>query len=198
MKYTTSHTLILRWAPKAGGVFSINDLRNLFNQQNDVLLHRHIRRFEEEGILSRFKQGFYTTPDFDPEVLACRMYPDAYISLGTILAKRLIIGSIPGKTTYAVKTGRTRLFTASGRTISYYEAAPELLFGFTTENGVRRATPEKAFLDTLYFHQKGRAFSFDIYSDIDTTRLDAERIRSWLPRYNNPRFISFVTGVLHA
>lgn len=192
-----NYTLLQKWASEVRGVFTINDLRNLFNQPNDVLLYRQIRTFEKEGILSRFKKGFYITDSFDPEILTCRMYHDAYISLGTVLAKQLLIGSVPKKTTYAVKTGRTRIFSGSGITISYYEITPELMFGYTTENGIRQATAEKAFLDTLYFYQKGRKFSFDIYSDIDRSRLDVERIISWLPKYKNQKFISFVKGMLN-
>ena len=190
--------MLQNWATKMNGVFTINDLRNLFNQTNDVLLHRQIKQFEKEGILARFKQGFYITDNFDPEALACRMYPDAYISLGTILASKLLIGSLPAKTIYAVKTGRTRTFEASGLTISYFEILPELMFGCTVENGIRRATAEKAFLDILYFYQKGRVFSFNVFTDIDITRLDDNLINSWLPRYKNGRFVSFVKGVLHA
>lgn len=196
MKKLFNYTLIQEWAPKMNGVFTCNDLRILLNQQNDVILHRQIKNLEEGGVLRRFKKGFYTVKEFDPKVLACRMYPDAYISLGSILAEKLLIGSVPAKTTYAVKTGRARMFSGSGMTISYFGISPGLLFGYSVDNGVRRATAEKAFLDTLYFHQKGRRFSFDFYTDVDTTRLDIKLIKSWLPKYKNGRFISFVKDVL--
>ena len=54
------------------------------------------------------------------------------------------------------------------------------------------ATKEKAFLDTLYFYQKGTRFYFDIYSDIDISQLDRSIIFKYLKSYKNPKFIKFV------
>ena len=64
------------------------------------------------------------------------------------------------------------------------------------ENGVRYATVEKALLDTLYFHQKGHSFSFNIYEDIDISQIDQNHFFLLLKNYNNPRFITFVKGYI--
>jgi hypothetical protein len=61
---------------------------------------------------------------------------------------------------------------------------------------VNFATPEKAFLDTLCFYQKGWKPSFNIFTDITAARLDRGKIAAYLKRYNNPRFIAFVKGYL--
>ncbi len=58
------------------------------------------------------------------------------------------------------------------------------------------ADPEKAVLDTLYFHLRGRRYVFDIYSDLAIEKLDMDRVRTYLKRYRNPRFVSFATGLL--
>jgi hypothetical protein len=179
-----------------GGVFSINDLRNLFNQTNDVLLHREIKNLEGENILVRFRKGFYVTKQYNPELLACRIYPESYISCGTVLAKQLIIGSIPSKTIYAVKIGRNKEFEGLGFRIHYFGIKPELLFEITFEDGIRYASAEKAFVDTLYFYQKGEKFSFDPFSDINISLLNREKIERILDHYSNPRFKSFVKGMI--
>lgn len=198
MKALHYYQLIQKVAPVIGGVFSINDLRNLFNQTNDVLLHREIKNLENENILTRFRKGFYVTEKFNPELLASRIYPDSYISCGTVLAKQLIIGSIPLKTIYAVKIGRNKEFEGAGLRIHYFGIKPELLFEITVENGIRYASTEKAFVDTLYFYQKGEQFSFDPFSDINIALLNWEKIESILEHYRNPRFKSFVKGMIRS
>jgi hypothetical protein len=146
--------------------------------------------------LARFKRGFYVTEPFNLEVLAQRLYPDSYVSLGTVLARRLLIGSVPAKTVYAVKTGRNRAFISAFGNLIYCGIARRLVFGFEYENGVRYATAEKAFLDTLYFYQKGFRFSFNIFGDMDISRVDKEKVKTFLKQYKNPKFITFVKGVL--
>jgi hypothetical protein len=188
--------VIEKLAPEMGGVFSNIDLRTLFNQDSPVLFHRRIRLFEEHNILRRFKKGIYVTPEYNAEMLAGRIYPGSYISMGSALAKEMYIGSIPAKTVYSVKTGRNRIFSGPDVTLSYFGISPRLVFGVHSEKGIRYAVAEKAFLDTLYYFQKGRKFSFDIFSDIDISRLDKSLIISWLDRYKNPRFKTFAQGVL--
>ena len=55
---------------------------------------------------------------------------------------------------------------------------------------------EKAVLDVLYFHLRGRAYPFDLYSDIRFDELDRHRVREYLKRYENPKFIAFAETVL--
>ena len=196
MKMSVDIQLLQKFASVMSGVFSINDLRNLFNESNDVLLHRRINSLERSGFLSRFKQGFYVTEPYNPLALACRIYPQSYISLGTILAENLLIGSIPAKTVYAVKPGRTKEFKNRDLTLKYLGIQPELIFGIERRNGISRALPEKAFLDTLYFYQKGLHLSFNIYEDIDISKLNCSKILQWLEKYKNPKFRTFVKGIL--
>jgi hypothetical protein len=198
MKTVRLYQLIQKTAPQMGGVFSINDLRNLFNQTNDVLLHREIINLEKEQILRRFRQGFYITTPFNPELLACRVYPHAYVSCGTVLAQHLIIGSIPSRTVYAVKNGRNKLFEIPEMRILYFGMKPELMFDIRVEQGIRYASVEKAFIDTLYFHQKGARFSFDIFSDINLMMINREKVEHLLSHYKNSRFISFVKGMIRS
>ena len=76
--------------------------------------------------------------------------------------------------------------------------AAHLDFGFEVIDGVRWALPEKAVLDTLYFHLRGRRFTFDIYSDVAYHRLDRGRLEEFLSHYRNPKFGAFVHNVLEA
>jgi hypothetical protein len=187
---------IEKWSASIDGVFSLSDLKNVFNEKTPLLLHRRVQELVSAGALTRFKQGFYCTEKFNLETLSQRLYPDSCISLGTVLARRMLIGSIPAKTVYAVKTGRNRAFYSPLGNLVYCGIAPYLMFGFEYENGRRYATTEKAFLDTLYFYQKGLKFSFNIFEDINITNLNTARTRTLLKKYKNPKFITFVKGVI--
>jgi hypothetical protein len=59
------------------------------------------------------------------------------------------------------------------------------------------ADAEKAFLDTLFFYQSGYDFSFNVYSDIDVSRLNPKKIERYLRLYPNPKFKVFVRSVLN-
>jgi hypothetical protein len=74
--------------------------------------------------------------------------------------------------------------------------APHLFFGYDTTDGVRFADSEKAVLDVLYFHLRGQRYVFDPFSDIDMSRLDPARLRRYIARYRNPRFVSFASTLL--
>ena len=65
------------------------------------------------------------------------------------------------------------------------------IVGYEVVDGIRVALPEKAVLDTLYFYRRGIRFSFDIYSDIDYSRLNKSIIDEFLLKYKNPVFIGF-------
>lgn len=197
MKYLfEEYQLIEKNTQLMRGVFSLSDLRIIFGCDDPVMLNRRIRRFEEEKLLTRFCRGYYIGKDFNLEALAARIYPDCCISFGNVLAHEAIIGSVPAKTVYAIKTGHPRKFAGPGATIVYFSIAPHMLTGFRFENSIRYAVPEKALLDTLYFYQKGSRFSFDLFSDIDRSRFDRAVVADLLKKYRNPKFVSFVKGYM--
>ncbi len=195
--------LLQTLAPKQHGVFTIQDLGNLLLTSNAVQLNHRLKPFIKAKILQRFSRGFYVAQPFDLTWLSQRICPHSAISFGTVLAKEMIIGTIPQKTVYAVKIGKSRTYRSDlGQIVhlgfaSLREAA-DLWFGYDRyENGVHYADKEKAFLDTLYFYQSGYKFSFNIYSDIYYDRLDSKVLTRYLARYQNPKFRKFVEGVLH-
>lgn len=153
-------------------------------------------------ILTSFCRGFYVAQNFDREYLSQRICPESALSLGTVLARDLLIGSIPQKTVYAVKKGKTRIYKSElGQIVHLGFASPSSAkdnwFGYQVgKTGIRYADPEKAFLDTLYFYQLGNHFSFNIYSDIHVNRLNQKKLAGYLKKYRNPKFRKFVQGVI--
>lgn len=181
-----------------GGVFSLSDLRNLLQTDNRDELYRGLKDLEGAGILSRFCRGYYVARNFDVMVLSQRLAPESYISFGNALARKLLIGSVPRYRIRAAKPGPKRAYSNGEYRIEHLSIKPELVFGYEVVDTVKIALPEKAVLDTLYFYRRGVRFSFDIYSDIDYSRLNTDIIRDYLARYENPVFIDFARRLTNA
>jgi len=186
------------WASEFNGVFTVFDLRNLLAASSEVDLFRRIRRLESGGVLRRFCRGIYVTGTFSLEAVSCRINPESYISCGTILSRNMIIGSVPRYSVTAVKPGRNREYANDFGSVIQLGIDPRLIFGVEFKQGIRRADSEKAYLDTLYFYQKGRRFSFDVYSDVNTGLLDKKKVRRYLKAYRNPKFVRFVENCIDA
>jgi hypothetical protein len=180
------------------GVFSLSDLRNLLGIKSKDSFYRTVRGLCAAGVISRFSRGFYVTEEFSPAVLSQRICPESYISFGTVLADNLLIGSVPEYRIRAVKPKPTRIYTDGKHTIEHLGIKPDLIFGWTVDKGIRRADPEKAVLDTLYFYRLGTKFSFDIYSDVDYSSLNSDKIDEYLTKYRNPLFIDFARRLTNA
>jgi hypothetical protein len=178
------------------GVFSTADLRSALADRHPAAFGRRIRKLVEEGVLFRFTRGFYVTEEFELPVLSQRIAPESCISFETVLARELVIGPRPERRVVATKAGPSRRYESRGFVIEHLRVSPGLTFGCETVQGVRMANVEKAVLDVLYFHLRGRRYSFDIYSDLDPGRLDRARVKEYLARYANPKFRSFAASVL--
>jgi len=178
------------------GVFSTADLKNLFNETNGLRLNRRIRKLVDAGFITRYSRGFYITKAATLETVCVRMQEQSYISLATALARHLMIGTVPSRTVFAVRQGRPLRFNGPLGRIEYAGSLPETVFGFENVDGINYATPEKALIDTLFYYQKGHRYYFNMFTDIDVSRVDIATIRTYLKQYRNPRFVSFVEGYL--
>ena len=182
-----SYKAIAKWAPELDGVFTLPDLRVALNQNAEPTLYRAVAALVAESVLIKVKRGIYATPEASLATISSRIDPLAYISTGTVLADKAVIGSIPARRVQAVKVGRPRVFRCELGTIEHLSIAPRLFFGFAEEKGIRMATPEKAWLDACYYAYKGRTFSFDLDTDVDRTGLDEALLSKYLAAYD-PRF----------
>ncbi len=196
MKVLDDLRVLEAFAPGQRGVFSTRDLQIALRDPQRASFSRRVDALIGTGRLRRFQRGWYVAEEFDLATLSQRLAPESVVSFANVLARRLLIGPAPRRQVMATKVGRGRTHRALGVEIVHLSVSPELLFGFEVEDGVRWADAEKAVLDTLYFHLRGRRYSFDLFSDIDFDRLDEDRLRSYLERYRNPKFVKFARGVL--
>lgn len=174
------------------GVFTLSDLKAIFSCKYQNSFYRILKRLEKSGILKRFKRGIYVTNEFDLTALSQKIEPSSYISFESVLAKNLILGTVPKYEIKAVKVGKKREYKSDQANIIHYGVVRHLYFGFSTNEGINFADKEKALLDTLYFYSKGMKLYFDIYSDIDLTKVDISNFKKYLLKYKNPKFIKFV------
>ena len=196
MKFIEDQRRVQRLRDAQRGVFSTADLRSALADRHPAALGRRIRKLVEEEVLTRFTRGFYVAQEFSLPVLSQRIAPESCISFETILARETVIGPKPERRVVATKAGPSRRYEARGFVIEHMRVSPDLMFGCEGVDGVRTAHVEKAVLDVLYFHLRGRRYSFDIYSDMNLGRLDRARLKEYLGRYANPKFRAFAEKVL--
>lgn len=183
-------------AARLHGVLSKADLQTLLAERHPAAFTRRAKALVDLGTLRRFVRGFYVTDPFDLPTLSQRLAPGSCVSFHTVLARHLVIGPRPERQLLAVKQGASRTYRALGHEIVHLSIAPHLDFGHTVQDGVRYADAEKATLDVLYFHLRGRRYPFDIHSDLDLAKLNPRRLRDYLDRYKNPKFVAFAKRVL--
>lgn len=188
---------IWQLGPQMGGVFSASDLASLIGGGSDLKNARAMQRLVREKIVVRVRKGIYVAPGFDPWVLASRLAPRSYITMESVLAKEGLTGTVPSGLVSAAQAARPRAFEAGGVRIVIHSLSKELLFGIERlPSGVRAADSEKAFLDLLYFYQKGARFPIDPLRDVRTEALDRKRLQGYLKHYRNPKFVAFAKGVI--
>lgn len=173
----------------------MSDLKVLLGDRTEAALYKRLAGMQEQGLLIKVKRGLYATPNASLQAISQRIDPSAYISTGTILAREGWIGSVPARTLQAVKVGPPRRYTCALGTIEHLSIAPRFHSGYRMKNDGRVATPEKAFVDTCYYAQRGHVFPFDVASDVSLHDADLSLLRSYLTPYD-PRFVRFVESLL--
>lgn len=189
-----------KFTPDMGGVFSFADLCNLIGAGSDIKNAKVIDRLVRLKVLQRIWRGVYVagkTPDL--WVLGSRIKPDAYVSMDSVLAKNGLVGTLPLYSVSLVYPGRkTTLETDFGVSLRYYSIQPSLVFGISTlKNGVKVADSEKAYLDLIYFYTKGARFVFDALNEVILRKLDLKKLKTYLKRYKNPKFVKFMEGLVN-
>jgi predicted transcriptional regulator of viral defense system len=185
------------FAPSLGGVFSLSDIKTVFRNKSAEQTSKILTMLDEGGILKRFMRGFYYMPDnFDVCVLSQKICPKSVISFEKALSDNALIDPIPVFEVSAIKSGPTRVYKDEAYTIRHYSISTDLIFGFEYRNAIAFADSEKALIDLLYFYQKGRKPLVNLKSGIEYGRINQKKIITYLDRYRNPRFVSFVKNCI--
>jgi len=169
-------------------VFRINDIALLANNA-DRLLYQKLNKLVKKGKLLNIRKGIYAKEDYKPEELACLLYTPTYISLGYVLQRSGIIFQYDSAITNVCYLSRE--IYINEQSIQYRQIKREILLntnGIINKDNTNIATPERAFLDTLYLNGY---FYFD-----NVKPLNINKIYELLPIYNSASLINKTEKIL--
>lgn len=119
-----------------------------------VVIHRLVK----QGVLVRLRRGVYRgmLGTADAAKIANALYHPSYLSFESALARDGILSQIPYTLTFAT-TKRSKRMRVGTTAIEFRQLNATLFFGYTLEQGLYVAEPEKALLDELYLVARGKA-----------------------------------------
>jgi len=161
-------------------VFSFKDIALLWGDSSAAARVR-VNYYLKNNQIYRIKQGFYAKDkNYDKFELATRIFTPAYLSFETVLTKAGVVFQHYNK--IFVASYLTREITADKQVYFYRKIKDYIL---TNSNGIEQkenysmATPERAFLDTIYLNKN---YHFDNLSG-----LNWDKVLEILPIYSNKR-----------
>jgi predicted transcriptional regulator of viral defense system len=147
-------------------------------------------RYTRAGIFLRLKKNVYVIRDawdrFDlVDVLKIANYLQvpSYVSFTTALSFYGITTQVQRNWIECAAAKRSTTIQAGGVTFRYHKLQETLFFGFSRENGLFIAAPEKALLDAAYLEVLGSS-AVD-RNAVDPEKLDQARLRDLLKAYPN-------------
>ena len=169
-------------------VFRIADVAMITGETNRSRLVQRLRYGVSKGYLVSPCNGIYAKTDFSIEELACKLYVPSYISLDTVLQKAGVIFQYSSEITMVSYLSRS--VDISGKSIRYRKMKNEIIVDMRGINRgeVNEATPERAFLDTLYLNSH---YHFD-----NPSVLDKNVIENLLSVYNSPTLAKRAHNIL--
>ena len=136
--------------------YSVKDLERIIGIPVDNL-RKQLTRWVEKGILIRIAKGIYAPYGTEINVLkiANQMYYPSYLSFESVLSKYGILSQVPYTLTFATPK-KTKKMILNEVEVEFTKLSDKYFFGYTFENGINIASPEKALIDCLYLVSKGK------------------------------------------
>lgn len=174
--------------------FSFADIRKISGLKEQSLKVA-LSRLAKDGQVTRIGRGFYSldAAKINWGKIALEIYGPGYVSFESVLADHGILSQKPSNLTIAT-TKRSRKMETAGLLIFYRHINPELFWGFSNQDGILTATPEKAFLDLAYLSLNGYAH-FDV-EEMNLDLLDKKRLKEYLNKIDNRKLDKLVNGLL--
>lgn len=159
-----------------------------YGLDRDTVKNRMIGYVKKGEILNP-RKGIYAKPGYDEKELACLLYTPSYISLEYVLQRAGIVFQYSDEITSVGNL--SRMVEIDGKVYRYRKIKGEILIdttGIIREGNVNIASPERAFLDTLYLDSN---YYFD-----NPSSLDKQKVLSLLPIYNSKTLAQRVSKIL--
>jgi hypothetical protein len=162
-------------------VFTFKDISLIWGSNDKKATIDSVNYYVKTGELYRIRRGIYAKDEnYNKLELATRIFTPSYVSFETVLTKSGINFQFYNKITIA--SYQTRAIIIDGQTYSYKKIKD---FVLTDQAGVEHteetsiASPERAFLDTVYIHKN---YHFDYLGS-----LNWDKVFEILPMYKNNR-----------
>ncbi|HAJ32984.1 MAG TPA: hypothetical protein DCK79_06390 [Candidatus Atribacteria bacterium] len=171
--------------------FTYQDVAKILSISEDsarVLCSRYVK----QKYLIRLKRNFYIlkerwgsiTPNQRFELANILQVP-SYISLMTALSFYECTTQVQQKFIESISLYRTFTKGIEGIIFNYSKIKDDYYFGFSKKNNIFIASPEKAFIDSLYLNYLGK-YNLDI-SSLDLEKIDKKSCEKILVKYP-PKF----------
>ena len=147
-------------------ILTTKDIALIWEETNTINLLSKIKYYAKQGSLIRLTRGvFAKSKDYDIKELATSLYTPSYISFETVLREAGII--FQHQTAIFVAGPYPTTKKIGEHTITFRKLKNSVLYsalGIKNEKNYSIATPERAFLDTIYLFPK---FYFDYLRSIN-------------------------------
>lgn len=135
-------------------IFSINDLRIIWAEQNPDALKSSVKYYVDAGKLQRLRRGIFAlSKDFNTFELANKLITPSYISLETALQKHGVTFQFSSVVTSLASYSRR--IDIGAQTYAYHSIQLDILLnplGILHEDHHTIASSERAVCDYIYLH----------------------------------------------
>jgi len=160
------------------------EFARLFKIENQNTLNKTLQRLNKNGILIRVIKGKYVlaSADYGDFELANFLVQPSYVSFESALSFYGVLPQFTYTLTSATIKRTKKIFFS--KEYEYTHLNRNLFWGYVKNKDFLIATPEKAFLDTLYISSKGiRRVDLD---ELDISSLDKKVLRDYLRKMDKP------------
>jgi hypothetical protein len=172
-------------------VFRLNDVAMLISESDLLSLSKKMNYYVHTGKLLNPRKGIYAKTGYNPEELACTIFPPSYISLQYVLQKAGIVFQYDSRITSV--SYLSRIIEIGNKPFIYRKIKGSTLvntMGVVRQNNhVNIASTERAFLDFLYLEKE---YHFD-----NLNPLNKELIFKLLPIYQSVTLSMSVKKIFH-
>lgn len=162
----STDSLIAKLYASPKTILTTKDIALIWEEANTVNLLSKIKYYAKQGSLIRLTRGvFAKDKNYNPKELATSLYTPSYISFETVLREAGMIFQHHDTIFVAGPYSITKKI--DHHLITFRKLKNSILYnglGVNQENHYSIATPERAFLDTIYLSPK---FYFDNMRSID-------------------------------
>lgn len=170
-------------------LFSTSDLRTLTGEERSSMSVQ-LSRLVRSGLVAHPVRGWYVNPYKAPtdEELAMVIRIPSYLSMEYALSRHDILSQRVHSLTL-VTTRLPYTYDTDERIFEYHQIKRPLFWGYSTQNGIQIADPEKALLDLIYIGVvRGGAISpstlGSLMDDMYPEDLDRKRLAAYARKFD--------------